>query len=82
MAQKFNPAEHLEAIRNPDCGWFYRASATDFRKIPGSPIAYWLSTSFLATFELMTMIGEVVELRAGISTGDNTIFQREWYEVA
>jgi hypothetical protein len=32
----------LEAIGNSDCGWFYRASAADFKKIPGSPIAYWL----------------------------------------
>jgi type II restriction/modification system DNA methylase subunit YeeA len=32
----------LEAIKNPDCGWFYRASSTDFSKIPGSPIAYWV----------------------------------------
>ncbi|MBW7886074.1 MAG: BREX-1 system adenine-specific DNA-methyltransferase PglX [Caldilineaceae bacterium] len=32
----------LEAIRNPDCGWFFRASAADFKKIPGAPIAYWL----------------------------------------
>ncbi len=31
----------LEAVRNPTCGWFFRASAADFKKIPGSPIAYW-----------------------------------------
>ena len=31
----------LEAIQNPDCGWFYRASVQDFGKIPGSPVAYW-----------------------------------------
>jgi hypothetical protein len=29
-----------EAIQNPDCGYFYRAAAADFKKIPGSPIAY------------------------------------------
>lgn len=31
----------LEAIKNPDCGWFYNAKSDDFKKIPGSPIAYW-----------------------------------------
>jgi hypothetical protein len=31
-----------EAIQNPDCGYFYRAAAADFKKIPGSPIAYWV----------------------------------------
>ena len=34
----------LEAAENPNCGWFYRASAADFRKIPSSPIAYWVSS--------------------------------------
>ncbi|MDI9394817.1 MAG: BREX-1 system adenine-specific DNA-methyltransferase PglX [Euryarchaeota archaeon] len=33
----------LEAIKNSNCCWFYRASAADFKKIPGSPIAYWVS---------------------------------------
>ena len=28
-------AQMREAIQNPDCGWFYRASAEDFGKIPG-----------------------------------------------
>ena len=32
----------LEAIQNPACGWFFHASAADFKKIPGSPIAYWV----------------------------------------
>ncbi|MFO2552191.1 BREX-1 system adenine-specific DNA-methyltransferase PglX [Legionella pneumophila serogroup 1] len=31
-----------EAINNPDCGWFYRASAADFKKIVNNPIAYWV----------------------------------------
>ncbi|WP_048152691.1 BREX-1 system adenine-specific DNA-methyltransferase PglX [Methanolacinia paynteri] len=29
---------------------FYRASADDFRKIPGSPIAYWVSEKFRSLF--------------------------------
>ena len=33
----------LEAIQNPSCGWLFHASAADFKKIPGSPIAYWVS---------------------------------------
>lgn len=32
----------LEAIQNRKCGWFYEAAPTDFSKIPGCPIAYWL----------------------------------------
>ena len=40
-----------EAIKNPDCGWFYRTSAADFKKIPGSPIAYWVSEGLTLIFD-------------------------------
>lgn len=33
----------LEAIQNRDCSWFYKAKPDDFKKIPGSPVAYWIS---------------------------------------
>lgn len=33
----------LEAIDNPKCGWFYNSKPTDFLKIPGSPIGYWIN---------------------------------------
>jgi hypothetical protein len=35
------PRKALEAIGNPNCGWFYRASSKDLKRIPGAPIAYW-----------------------------------------
>ena len=41
----------LEAIANSDSGWFFRASALDFKKIPGSPIAYWVSDRMREVFE-------------------------------
>ena len=30
--------------------YFFRASAADFKKIPGSPIAYWLSSKLRGIF--------------------------------
>lgn len=41
----------LEAIKNPDCGWFYRRDAETFRQIPGAPIAYWASDAALDSFD-------------------------------
>ena len=32
----------LEAIANPDCGWFFQCRTSYFNKIPGTPIAYWV----------------------------------------
>jgi len=72
----------LEAIRNPECVWRYTAKPDDFKKIPGSPIAYWVSEKFTDCFTNNALVGDIIELKAGMSTGDNTIFQRYWYEIA
>jgi type II restriction/modification system DNA methylase subunit YeeA len=61
----------LEAIENPNCGWFFKASASDFSKIPGSPIAYWISEDLRDGFGMGKPLDEVAPCRAGIQTGDN-----------
>jgi hypothetical protein len=33
----------IEAIHNHNCGWFFTAKPDTFQKIPGRPIAYWVS---------------------------------------
>jgi len=69
-----------EAVANPNCGWFFRASAADFEKIPGSPIAYWLSEGILKSFGENEKIGDYSPGSFGMSTGDpSVIFQ--WFEV-
>ncbi|MCP5177610.1 MAG: BREX-1 system adenine-specific DNA-methyltransferase PglX [Moraxellaceae bacterium] len=71
----------LEAINNPECGWFYRACASDFKKIPSSPIAYWASKGVLISFEKNQQIKDMCEPKSGLSTTDNARFLRLWYEV-
>ena len=70
-----------EAVMNPDCGWLYRATAADFKKIPGIPIVYWLGSKFVTLFEKKT-IGEVYEVGSGLSTSDNERFVRFIWEVS
>lgn len=72
----------LEAIQNPDCGWFYRSSANDFKKIPGSPIAYWLSKSFIDIYTNSRLISSEVNGIQGMITGNNNKFLRLWFEVS
>lgn len=60
---------------------FYRASAADFKKIPGSPISYWVSNAFLDIFETNDKLGNRTKARQGLATGDNGIFARLWYEI-
>lgn len=72
-----------QAIKNPNCGWFYRASAEDFGKIPGSPIAYSASEKIISLFDDPdTYLGNNLNLREGINTGDNERFLRLWHEVS
>lgn len=71
----------IEAIQNHDCGWFYRASAEDFEKIPGTPIAFWLSSAVGDCFETSPAIGDRFEVRSGLTTGDNDNYIFNWSEV-
>lgn len=70
----------LEAIQNPNCSWFYRADASTFHDIPGSPIAYWASESMHRAFSSNKSLEDLCDLRQGIITGDNEKFLRRWYE--
>ena len=60
---------------------FYRASAADFMKIPGSPVAYWADQAVLDSFESEKLVGEIASVKIGMGTGKNEIFVREWWEV-
>jgi len=60
---------------------FYRASAADFKKIPGNPIAYWVSDKLRKSFENLPLLEEVVEAKVGLQTGDNFYFLKLWWEV-
>jgi type II restriction/modification system DNA methylase subunit YeeA len=71
----------LEAIKNPECGWFYRVSASDFKKIPGSPIAYWVSERIWRVFENGTVLKSIGDTRQGMATSNNERFLRLWHEI-
>ena len=60
---------------------FFRASAEDFKKIPGSPIAYWASSSVFNVFSHSPKLGSLIDARIGLVSGDNNRFLRFWYEV-
>lgn len=57
----------------------YVAEQDNFSKIPGSPVAYWVSDQFLKSFE-SPKIGDFVLARNGMKTGDNGNFVRLWWE--
>lgn len=61
---------------------FFRASAADFEKIPGGPIAYWLSDKAYSAFEQDVQLREFADPRQGLATSDNAKFVRFWHEVS
>lgn len=71
----------LEAIRNPDCGWFYRRDAETFKQIPGTPIAYWASDHLIQSFVAGKRLDSIATPRQGLATSDNNRFLRKWWEV-
>ncbi len=62
--------------------YFFCASAADFKKIPGSPIAYWANRQLLQRFESLNNLTSVASPKKGLVTSDNNRFLRKWYEVS
>ena len=58
----------------------FAAKQENFSKIPGMPVAYWVSENFIRAFQNKT-IGDIAKPRQGLATGCNDIFVRQWYEV-
>lgn len=59
----------------------FNASQQSFIKIPGSPIAYWISSKLLSAFQVGRPLSPVASPCVGLQTGDNGRFLRLWFEV-
>lgn len=53
---------------------------TNFSRIPGSPIAYWVSKKIIQLFNNVSLIERSI-IKTGMHTGNNNLFLRNWYEV-
>ena len=58
----------------------YAADQSNFSKIPGSPVAYWVSENFIRAYQSQTIIDYGVA-RSGLQTGDNNRFLKFWQEL-
>ena len=57
----------------------YTAQQSNFSKIPGSPVAYWVSDLSFQCFAA-GLLSSYAETKQGFKTGDNERFLRLWYE--
>lgn len=59
----------------------YEAVQDNFEKIPGSPVAYWVSEKVTINYEIMGELSDFVTASVGIQTGDNNSFVHFWWEI-
>ena len=60
---------------------FAQTSTDNFSKIPGSPVAYWVSDAMTSAFN-NKKLSEILSPKQGTSTGNNDLFLRLWHEVS
>ena len=60
---------------------FAQTSTDNFSKIPGYPVAYWVSKGLLSAFATGKSLGDIALARNGMKTGENGRFVRLWWEV-
>jgi len=70
LGQRFNTAKT------------YTPSNADFPKIPGSPVAYWVSETLRVAFSSCKSLSQFATTRLGMTTANNDLFTRLWYEVS
>ena len=61
---------------------YFEANQSDFEKIPGCPIGYWVSPNVLRIFTSNLALSAVCSPTQGLATADNARFLRLWFEVS
>lgn len=78
--QSYDTKNEIEYL-NDGLQLAFNASQQSFIKIPGSPIAYWISSKLLSAFQVGRPLSPVCKPTQGLATGDNGRFLRLWFEV-
>lgn len=72
----------IPSLSNPEgLQIYFKSYPSDFKKIPGSPVAYWVSTTVRQLFAESKGIDQIAHVKHGMSTGCNARFLRLWHEV-
>jgi len=66
-------------VRGPRCT---QIAQSEFKKIPGWPIAYWATETEIELFERAPTVKTLLSTREGLTTGSNERFLRLWHEVS
>ena len=55
---------------------------SEYLKIPGFPIAYWVSKQVIYLYENQKQLFSIADVKVGMDTGDNSRFLRYWFEIS
>ncbi len=59
----------------------FSARQDNFEKIPGAPVAYWVSEKIFHIYQNYPILDSIAEVKHGLTTGKNELFVRAWTEV-
>jgi hypothetical protein len=79
-SQKAKEIAYLSAVNVNKNKILFCSKQANFSKIPGSPIAYWVSKNLIASFKNNSLNNYLIT-REGMATGDNKKFLRFWFEI-
>lgn len=60
---------------------FAKLSSDNFAKIPGAPVAYWVSENDLLSFDRSSLLSDISNPKQGLITGNINKFVRKWFEI-
>ena len=75
-----NESLEQEELSGKSLQLYYEAKQENFSKIPGMPVAYWVTENFVRAFEKDNLNNHVKAVK-GLDTCDNDTFTRHWNEV-
>ncbi|MDF1597475.1 MAG: hypothetical protein P1T08_15460 [Acidimicrobiia bacterium] len=75
-----NERDKEAAMGHPESADLFRVHSSDFLKIPGIPLAYWVSPTLRELFE-RPRLGDGADVQHGASSKDDFRFLRLWWEV-
>ena len=76
-----NESEKQQALKHK-LFIFNKTKQDDFKKIPGCPIAYWVSKKQIEIFESSNKISDIAVCAEGTTTGDVNYYLKMWFETS
>jgi hypothetical protein len=76
----YNAKEKEKEFYNND-NYYVGLKQNEFFYIPGCPVVYWVSKNVINCFLNNKPIGEIEDIKSGLTTGNNDVYLKYWYEI-